>query len=453
MAALYDIIAEEENRSSTMRILLAHNSLYFPSYGGGDKSNRLLTEALVARGHSVRVIARVEQFGQPAHDALLAEFASRGVQAVAERNAVHFQLNRVEIRVLTRDPHLRGFFTAEKKAFDPDVILTSTDDPAHLMLASALRAARARVVYLVRATIALPFGPDGSFPSATKTAHLRQTDGMVAVSSSVAEYARKWGGMDAVHVPISLLESSDPPCVGRFDNRFVTMINPCAGKGISIFLALAERFPNLEFAAIPTWGTTVADLAALRRLPNVTVFAPVDDIHELFSQTRIALVPSLWAEARSRVILEAMLRGIPVMASDVGGLSEAMLGVDYLLPVNPVVRYRSELDELMVPMADIPEQNVEPWYAVLQRLTTDRAHYTELSATSRKVARAYASNLNVLPFEAYLEKIIAAPKRREHVDHGHVPVQSTHPRHQTLSPEKRRLLALRLQRKKTDPCG
>ena len=29
-----------------MRILLAHNSLYYPSHGGGDKSNRLLMEAL-----------------------------------------------------------------------------------------------------------------------------------------------------------------------------------------------------------------------------------------------------------------------------------------------------------------------------------------------------------------------------------------------------------------------
>ena len=34
-----------------MRILLAQNSLYYPAHGGGDKSNRLLLEALAARGH------------------------------------------------------------------------------------------------------------------------------------------------------------------------------------------------------------------------------------------------------------------------------------------------------------------------------------------------------------------------------------------------------------------
>ena len=43
---------------------------------------------------------------------------------------------------------------------DPDVILTSTDDPGQLLFDIALRAPRARVVYLVRATIAVPFGPD-----------------------------------------------------------------------------------------------------------------------------------------------------------------------------------------------------------------------------------------------------------------------------------------------------
>jgi len=42
-----------------MKILLAHNSLYFPSHGGGDKSNRLLMEALAGRGHAVEVLARL----------------------------------------------------------------------------------------------------------------------------------------------------------------------------------------------------------------------------------------------------------------------------------------------------------------------------------------------------------------------------------------------------------
>jgi len=423
-----------------MRILLAHNSLYYPSFGGGDKSNRLLMEALAARGHQIRVVARVEKFGAEAHAHLASDLTSRGVVLLdAPPASLHFNLNGVDTRVLTRDPLLRSFFEAQVRDFDPDVILTSTDDPGQLLLQAALHAHRARVVYLVRAIIGLPFGPDSPIANESKTAAIRRADGVVAVSENVAEYARTWGKLDAVHFPISLLDPGEPPCVGRFDNRYVTMVNPCAVKGISIFLGLAAKFPHAEFAAVPTWGTTAEDTAALRKLPNVTVLPAVDDIHELMRQTRVALVPSLWAEARSRIILEAMVRGIPVMASDVGGLKEAKLGVDYLLPVTPVVRYHSRVDHLMVPIADIPEQDLSLWQAALERLLTDQTHYEELSRKSRHAALAYASNLNALPFEAYLARIAASPKRRGH--HASAVAKPA------LSGDRRKLLNLRLKQK------
>lgn len=95
-----------------MRILLAHNSLYYPSFGGGDKSNRLLMEAFAARGHEVRVVARVEKFGSDAHDRLLAELSSRGVTVnLSARSSIRFRLNDVDVHVLTRDPLLRAFST------------------------------------------------------------------------------------------------------------------------------------------------------------------------------------------------------------------------------------------------------------------------------------------------------------------------------------------------------
>jgi len=422
-----------------LRILLAHNSHYYPSFGGGDKSNRLLMESLAARGHAVRVVARVEHFGEPAHAALVSELAARGAAPDTQQGAdIEFRLNGVDVRILTRDPNLRSYFAAQVRAFDPQIIIASTDDPAHLMLAVALRAPQARVVYLVRATVALPFGPDSGLPSDFHSGALRQADGIVAVSEYVAQYTRQWGGVDAVHVPISLLDPGGHPQLGRFENRFVGMVNPCAVKGISIFLALAERFSAVEFAAIPTWGTTAADFAALGKLRNVSVLAPRDDMDDLLRQMRVMLVPSLWAEARSRVILEAMSRGVPVMASAVGGLTEAMLGVDYLLPVNPVLLYRPMVDELMVPAVEIPAQDVGPWAAVLERLLTDRAHYEELSARSRGVALDYARNLHAGPFEAYLERVLAAPRKRPET---HRPGARA-----ALSDDRRRLLALRLRR-------
>jgi glycosyltransferase involved in cell wall biosynthesis len=429
-----------------MRVLLAHNSLYFPSWGGGDKSNRLLMEDLAERGHAVRVVARVEKFGSEAHRKLLEELARRGVTPDRTDHAgLRMQLNGVDVHVLTRNPHLRAFFAEQVREFDPDVILTSTDDPAHLLLDAALRAVRARVVYLVRATVAAPFGPDSSMPSPVKTEALRAVDGVVAVSKSVADYVRRWSGLDCVHVPISMLARGPCPLLGRFDNRFVLMVNPCAVKGLPIFLALADKFPEIEFAAVPTWGTTPQDIALLDSRPNVSVLAPVDDFDDLLKETRVVLVPSLWAEARSRVILEAMSRGIPVIASNVGGLAEAMLGVDYLLPVTPVERYRAAVDELMVPVAEIPEQDTGPWVSALGRLLTDRGRYEELAAASRRAALAYASTLNAAPFAAYLEEVLRSPKRRDASPDPRASEPSG-PGNARLSAERRRLLALRLKR-------
>ena len=429
----------------SVRILLAHNSPYYPSLGGGDKSNRLLMGAVAARGHMARVLARLPEFGEAPHAHLVRELEARGIAPRQHTEDVHFTLDGADVRVFTRGASLRAWVWARMQEARPDVVLTSTDDPAHLMFEAAQRLEKARVIYLVRAMIALPFGPASPLPSPMKADALRRADGSVAVSEYVARYAREWGGLDTVHVPISLPDSAGFPRLGAFHNRFVTMVNPCAGKGLAIFVALAEHFSATEFAAVPTWGTTAADLAALKRLPNVTVLPPADDIDEVFRQTRVAIVPSLWAEARSRITLEAMGRGIPVLASNVGGMEEAMLGMDYVLPVNPVVRYHPAVNELMVPVTEIPPQDPAPWVQALGRLLTDSVHYEELAQRSRTAALKYARAVTVEPFETYLEERLAAPRRSPLSDHA--PPEAPHPVH-ALSAERRRLLAARLKRRK-----
>jgi surfactin synthase thioesterase subunit/glycosyltransferase involved in cell wall biosynthesis len=411
-----------------VRLLLGHNSTYYPSQGGGDKSNRLLMEALAERGHSVRVVTRTEQFGDPHHAAFVEALKQRGVEQAGGR----FHLNGVDVHTLTLDPNLRAYFVKQIAEFDPDAIVVSTDDPGQLLLAAALDAPRARVVYLVRATIALPFGPDSSSRSAVRTARLRNADAIVGVSEYVARYVRDHGGMDAVHVPISLIEPCPAGILGNFENPYVTIVNPCAVKGISIFLGLADAMPDVRFAAVPSWGTTENDLAELRMRANITLLEHADNIDEILRLTRVLLTPSVWAEARARIVPEAMSRGIPVIASDLGGLPEAKMGVGYLLPVNPVTGYAPSLDSKMVPSALVPQQDIEPWRKALAALTTDRALYEENARQSRAAAMDYLEHLNVLPFEALLESI----KRRE---------RTTAAKH--LSPDKQKLLALLMKQR------
>jgi medium-chain acyl-[acyl-carrier-protein] hydrolase len=120
------------------------------------------------------------------------------------------------------------------------------------------------------------------------------------------------------------------------------------------------------------------------------------------------------------------------MASDVGGLHEAKLGVPYLIRVNPIVSYKPSLDASMVPVADVPEQNITQWKAVLTRLWSDPAHWQEIAAASRRAALEYAANLNVLPFEKLLRGVLERPKRAAAVHAAKAP----------LSEDKKRLIAL-----------
>jgi surfactin synthase thioesterase subunit/glycosyltransferase involved in cell wall biosynthesis len=421
-----------------MRILLAQNSLYYPAHGGGDKSNRLLLEALAARGHACRAVARISVFGEQGHAEFLQALAARGVTPLSTADGVvTFRRAGVDVHVVTGG-NLRAHFAAQAEEFAPDVILASTDDPAQLLLPGALSSPKARVIYLARATLALPFGPDCAFPSEAKTERLRACDAVVGVSRYVADYIRQHAGIDAVHVPISLMEPEVWPSLGRFDNRYVTFVNPCEVKGLAIFLALADAFPQTAFAAVPTWGTTRQDRAALEARSNVKLLAPFDDINGLLSLTRVLLVPSLWAEARSRIVLEAMLRGVPVMAANTGGIPEAMMGVPYLLPVRPIEKYQKRLDEQMVPVAEVPAQDIGPWREALTRLLTDATHYAALAAQSRGAALEYAKELHA----GHFEKLLAGGKKSATA----VPPPSAKPSLERLSPERRQLLALRLRR-------
>jgi medium-chain acyl-[acyl-carrier-protein] hydrolase len=105
--------------------------------------------------------------------------------------------------------------------------------------------------------------------------------------------------------------------------------------------------------------------------------------------------------------------------------------------VNLIARYESRVDDQMVPVADVPAQDIGPWHEALARLLTNSAHYSEISHASRKAATDYAAHLSVEPFERLL---VETP--RTHVAAGPPRAAS-----ENISLDKRRLLALRLRKK------
>lgn len=388
-----------------MRVLLAQSAPFFPTFGGATKSNRLLLAALAERGHSCRAVAPCTAAGGSddvsAEIEALRNYGAEISESAGTPDAFYFCYDHVNVRAVRDQRRLRAVVMAEIEAFQPDWILISSEDPGQVLLDAALACAPQRVIYLARTTLGLPFGPGAALCSETAAARLRRVHRIVTVSAYLRDYVREWGGIDAVVLPISLHCGAAHPVLGAFENPWITMVNPCRMKGIDILANLARALPQLSFAAVATWGTTSSDRECLR-LPNVRWLDPSPDINDILRVSRVVLAPSLWAEAKARIILEAMSRGVPVIASDVGGNPEAKLGVDYLLPVNPITSYRPTLDERLLPEAVIPDQPMGPWVETVQTLATDRTVYDRLSAESWSAANGYLRDQTVEPFERLL---------------------------------------------------
>jgi glycosyltransferase involved in cell wall biosynthesis len=183
------------------------------------------------------------------------------------------------------------------------------------------------------------------------------------------------------------------------------------------------------------------------------VWEGVKDIDEVFARTRILLVPSLYQEGFGLVATEAMLRGIPVLASDHGGLRDAKLGIDYLVPIRPIVEYEARYDDRHYPIPVVPEQDVRPWLEALQCLLSDPEHYARLSKASRDAALAFVAGLASEPFEKFLRDLSDATSSAG-VQEGSASTDQAgdgserelRSRIASLSPERRALLARRLRK-------
>ncbi len=165
-------------------------------------------------------------------------------------------------------------------------------------------------------------------------------------------------------------------------------------------------------------GHAAADIRLLRSVKHICILEPADDVEEILKLTRVVLVPSLWAEAKGNIIMEAMLRGILVLASDVGGTAEAMLGLHYLIPVNPITNFLNSFDDRMLPIPIVPIQDLRPWHEALNRLLSTRGSYESASISVRTAAIAANAKEIVTLLEQYLSALQgtrrAASRTRSH---------------------------------------
>ena len=114
---------------------------------------------------------------------------------------------------------------------------------------------------------------------------------------------------------------------------FVTMINPDLSKGVSIFLQVANtlqaRGKDTTFLAVESRGTqheVETMINGAHDIRNIWWVQRQTNMRAVLARTAVLMVPSIYYEAAGRVIAEALLAGIPVLATRNGGIPEQLNG-------------------------------------------------------------------------------------------------------------------------------
>ena len=299
-----------------MRVLFASREPFPPAFrGGAEASVDELARALAERGHVCEVVARL------GHGRARAWHRVRRALGRASGGATADHANGYPTwRAPLRD--VRRAFGARLAAARPDVVLV-WNDGASALAADAVAAGVRTVVWVPDATlrgVADPPPPDAvtfAAPSAFLAAHV----------------APRLGRPVAVLRPLVRLERY---VATERRPRFVTLVNPRASKGRDVALAAAAALPSRPFLFVASQPLPPAERAALaagrRACPNVVVRGPARDMRAVYARTAVLLVPSQCDDASPRVVLEAHANGIPVVASDAGGIPEVSGGASVLLP-------------------------------------------------------------------------------------------------------------------------
>lgn len=163
---------------------------------------------------------------------------------------------------------------------------------------------------------------------------------------------------------------------------FITFINPSFEKGVSLFMPLAalaaKECPEVRFLVVQSrgrWGNALQVLKFKPEdFPNVKVIGHQRDMRPVYASTRALLLPSLWHESGARVIAEAQLNGIPILASNTGGSAELVGKGGTIFDVP------QEMQEKKATLAT--EEVLRPWLEEIKRLWNDSGYY---EAMCRKV--------------------------------------------------------------------
>ena len=290
---------------SKIRVLFAMRHTYLPQRAGGSHSaTHDLCVALMLRGIEPAVLAALSPRG-------VLGFRSRIIRKLLRRQ---FPVDRV-----MGYPVYRGWQPVDgvrevAKHFGPSVIIVQPGYPVPLVKAF-LQLGLPTVFYAHDTMFEKWGGPPPDHPQLLYLANSRFT----------ASRLNETFGLEALVFPPFVRPDAYRTATTR--DR-VVFVCPHPGKGAELAFRLAESRPDLPFDFVESWDMREAlrdsYQARARAAGNIRWKARVSDMRKVYGEAKLVLVPSVHEEAWGRLATEAHVSGIPVLASNRGGLPEAV---------------------------------------------------------------------------------------------------------------------------------
>lgn len=343
----------------------------FDDEGGARALGETWERIRAARGKLVSV-----EDGALAHELLVTGSTRRG-QVLAMEEAAWF-----------------GRYCSVLESFRPDIVYYYGGQPFDTLIADEARRAGAKTAFYLA---------NGNY--ARQRWH-RDLDLVITDTRATAGLYRDRLGIAVA--PMGKFIDPGPVVAAAHSRDRLLFVSATFEKGGAIVARLAilleQRRPEIVFEVVRgrgDWDAMVAHAFAchgepVRPLGNVVVTDNAVDMRPFYGRARLLLAPSLWWESGGRVIVEALMNGIPAIVTAAGGSPEVQggAGPQFRLPepLHEAPYKRLPADAALMPMVEEIERlyDDEPAYQALSRRALHvAARDHDLGANTRRLAERF----------------------------------------------------------------
>ena len=224
---------------------------------------------------------------------------------------------------------------------------------------------------------------------------LPRVDSFIAPSRFLARTVLAMGlpAAEIVVVPNPVRAAPRNPSVAYRGTREVLYVGRLSReKGVDVLIDAVSLVPGLRLTIVGDGPDQSRLLKSAADCADRVAFAgwqPHEVIRDLMGQAAVLAVPSTWYENCPLVVLEAMAEGLPVVASDIGGLTELLGGGRYgfLAPPGQATEWARILQGVVTSAEEAAMRAALAKQRVADRHGPNRFMWATLGAYRRAVSR------------------------------------------------------------------